>query len=159
MRSRYPSRRYEKERSKLEKRDRLLQTLLILMGLILASPLYAVANIPDLYYVVLFTFILSTVLLYSDWLVSQNPNFAFFVESVVASSFSFSLVFSFAYRDLFVSDILAAIGYLLVTFVVLVSIRIVPKKSQTNKIYKYLWYSYTALIIWGIYAIGMLSLL
>jgi O-antigen/teichoic acid export membrane protein len=143
----------------LEKRERLLQTLLILMGLIIASPIYGSTTFPDSYYIILFVFILSTVFLYSDWLTSRNSDLAFFLESTVASCFSFSLIFPFAYKGLFESDILTVSGHVLLTFVILATIHIKPKKEQTKKIITILWYFYTALIVFSIYVLGVLSLI
>ncbi len=81
------------------KKDRLLQTLLIVMGLILSSSNDKLDHglLPELYYYLLFLFIISTILLYSDVIKDmEERNNLYIFDAIVSCSFSAILVFFFA---------------------------------------------------------------
>ncbi|ETA69467.1 hypothetical protein MettiDRAFT_2968 [Methanolobus tindarius DSM 2278] len=144
----------------IEKRERLLQTLLILIGLIFAG--FNNVNpdnvIPESYFTVFFVFILSTLVMSSHTKRSLIVNeFNIFLEGLTASSFSYLFVFFFEYKGISSSKWSTIVGYILITFILWNSIHIDEKIE--NKALAILWTFLTALIVLAMYLLGVSSLI
>jgi hypothetical protein len=123
-------------KSFLDKRDRLIQTLIILMGLIIASPIVIPEKMPSIYFLIFFGYILCTILLYSDIIASSKSlGLLMSIEFILATSFSYSFVFAFIYNGYYTSNpIVASITLMLLTIAIISSIHV--ESEQYPHFYK-----------------------
>ncbi|WP_407282229.1 hypothetical protein V7O61_07820 [Methanolobus sp. WCC1] len=117
----------------LERRDRLVQTLIILMGLTIASPIVVPKNMPSIYFLIFFVYILCTILLYSDIIASSKSNgLLISIEFTLAMSFSYSFVFAFVLNGYYTSNPIVASITLIALMVAIVSSIHVESEQYPN---------------------------
>lgn len=158
------SRKYEEIHLK-EKKERLLQTLLILMGLMIAGQSLNSNNesFPTSYYMIFFVFVLTTVFSYSNLFCPDFPKkLIVVVNLIVAASFSFVLVFFFAYNGAFP----LLIGFLFLMYFVLTIVLygalcddIIIKKLEYSKFESIFYFLLIIFIIFYFCDIGINELM